>query len=346
MPRPWSNPSRLSLLLIVLASCAGPRASRVPLGGERDRVVLANAEPASSAATAAASSDSASTPPSLPSAESAPEEPQAERAEVAAVDPAPANTASPAAASAFQLRPYAAGQSWTRSFDLDVVVRVGPGGGLEMRMASQQEARFEVLAARAGTIDKLAIEYVTYKSSLTVMGSTQDSPEEIAGKRYVITFPNGKPDVKTPSGATPSKKEVDSVKDDAREPTQMALGLKELSQLAAKGRGDFTLAGAVALAGGEDEDTKVANAKASLRQLGSAGPRGERSALLDLSYTLTNLTDDGTEIEAQLTGTLLVLDAPARVHTVTLSGPLELRSSDADGMSGTGTTKLNVTYKY
>ena len=245
----------------------------------------------------------------------------------------------------FQVKPYAPGQRWTRSFDLEFDVKVGPGLSIDMRMVSHQEARFEVLAANAGSLDKLQIEYAVYTSKLTVMGGTQDSPEEIAGKRYVITFPQGKPDVKSASGGTPPKKELDTVKDDAREPLEMVKALKELGQLGAKGKGDFTQAGAVSLAGGEDEDTKVTGAKASLRQV-LTSQHGERSALLDLRYTLINKVDESSTIEAQLSGSLLVLDAPARYQTLTLQGPLELRSSDPDGMQGRGTTKMTVTYKY
>jgi hypothetical protein len=212
-------------------------------------------------------------------------------------------------------------------------------------VVSHQEARFEVLAASSGKLDKLQIEYSVYTSKLNLMGNAQDSPEDVAGKRYVITFPQGKPDVKSGSGGTPPKKELDTVKDDAREPLETVTALNELAQLAAKGKGEFSTAGAIALAGGEDEDTKVTRAKASLRQL-STSKQGEKSAQLELAYTLTNATDDGTSIEAMLSGTILVLDAPARYQTVTLAGPLELRATDAGGTAGRGTTKLAVTYKY
>jgi hypothetical protein len=261
-----------------------------------------------------------------------------------AADPKPASERE--APGAFQVRPYAAGQGWTRSFDLEFNVKVGPGEAVEMRMVSHQEVRFQVLGATAGSIDKLQIEYIAYTSKLSVMGSTQDSPEDVAGKRYVVTFPQGKPDVRNASGGgIPPKKELDTVKDDAREPIETAKALKELSLLAVKGRADFSMPGAISLAGGEDEDTKITSAKASLLKI-STSPRGEKSAALDLAYTLTNATDESSSIVARLSGNIVVLDAPARYQTVTLAGPLELRATDPGGMQGTGTTKMTITYKH
>lgn len=335
---------RKGRLVVALAcfvlGCGGIRASKVPLGGKHE-------EEAPVARAAASASAAGGALPALPASAEAEAEKGAEEAEVVATVAADANPAvvEKAAPGAFQLKPYTSGQSWTRSFDLEFNVKVGPGGGIEMRVNSHQEARFEVQAATAGTIDKLQIEYTVYTSKMSVMGSTQDSPEEVAGKRYVITFPQGKPDVKSSSNGTPSKKELDTVKDDAREPLEIAKALKELGSLAAKGKGDFTAAGAISLAGGEDEDTKVSAAKASLVKI-TTSPRGEKSASLDLAYTLTNATDETSSIVAQLTGSLLVLDAPARYQTFTLAGPVELRATDADGMQGSGTTKMTVTYKY
>jgi hypothetical protein len=338
----WSVQRRvLYAFALVAASCGGARASRVPLGGQH---VEERAEPARASSANAQSAPPAGAP---AVAEAADDEATAEETEIVATkapDAKPAASGSTPALGGFQVNPYTTGQRWTRSFDLEFNVKLGPGAGLDMRMVSHQEARFEVLSANAGNLDKLAIEYSVFTSKLSMMGATQDSPEDVAGKRYVITFPQGKPEVKSASGGTPSKKELDTVKDDAREPLEIVTALKELTQLAAKGKGDFSAAGAVALAGGEDEDTKITGAKAALRQI-TSGARGEKSALLDLSYTLTNAADETTSIFAQLSGSVVVLDSPSRYQTVTLAGPLELRATDASG-GGRGTTKLSVTYKY
>ncbi len=257
----------------------------------------------------------------------------------------PGKETSRSLAGAFQVKPYVARQAWTRLFDMQFDLKVGPGGSIDMKMVSHQEARFEVLGVTAGVIDKLQIEYAVYSSTLTVMGATQDSPEELAGKRFVVTFARGVPDVRDASGHTPPKKQSDSVKDDAREPLEIEKALKELAPLAAKGRGDFSFAGAVALAGGEDDDTKVPKAKASLQKV-TIGGHNDKLALLDMGYTLTNVVDDKTTIEVSVAGGLSVLDAPARYQTSTLQGPMELRSSDAGGMQGRGTIKVTTTYKY
>jgi hypothetical protein len=315
-------------------------ASRVPLGGVHveEATLAPRAEPSAAAA--------------LPRVE-----PDAEVADAAAEVKTDTPAAAPvstkdapraaAAPLAFEPRPRALHQTWTRLFDLEFDIKVGPGANVDMKMASHQEARFEVLGVTGGVLDKLGIEYVEYKSQLTVMGATQDSPEELAGKRFVITFAGDKPDVRDASGGTPPKKQVDSVKDDAREPLEIDKALKELAQLAAKtqGRADFSRAGAVALAGGEDDDTKVPSAKATLLKLG-VGPQGEKNALIDLSYTLTNLLDDKSMIEVQVSGNLTVLDAPGRYQTSTLQGPMELRSPDPSGMQGRGTIKVTTSYKY
>jgi hypothetical protein len=316
----------------------------VPLGGKHEVEEPVARAAASVSAVGGALPSLAASPTSEAESEAEKGAEQAEVVATIAVEDKPA-AGEKAAPGAFQVKPYAAGQGWTRSFDLEFNVKVGPGGALEMRMVSHQEARFEVLGATAGNIDKLQIEYTVYTSKLSVMGSTQDSPEDVAGKRYVVTFQQGKPDVKNASGGTPPKKELDTVKDDAREPIESAKALKELSMLAGRGRADFSLPGAVSLAGGEDEDTKVTNAKASLLKI-STSPRGEKSAALDLSYTLTNAADESSSIVAQLSGNIVVLDAPARYQTFTLAGPLELRATDPGGMQGSGTTKMTVTYKY
>ena len=205
------------------------RASTVPLGGQHEEEPVARAAASASAAGALPALAAGANTDTESEAETGAEE--AEVVATSAVDAKPA-AGEKAAPGAFQVRPYAAGQRWTRSFDLEFNVKVGPGGALEMRMVSHQEARFEVLGATAGSIDKLQIEYTVYTSKLSVMGNTQDSPEDVAGKRYVITFPQGKPDVKSASGGTPPKKELDTVKDDAREPIESAKALKELSLLA------------------------------------------------------------------------------------------------------------------
>jgi hypothetical protein len=258
----------------------------------------------------------------------------------------PGNEASKAAtaAGAFQPRPYAAHQAWTRLFDLEFALKVGPDGNIDMKMVSHQEARFEVLAATGGTIDKLQIEYTVYTSKMTVMGAAADSPEELAGKRFIVTFTQGKPDVRDASGGKPPQKQVDSVKDDAREPLEIEKALKELAQLAPRGQGDFSKMGALALAGGEDEDTKVPVAKARLQKLTTS--QNQKLALLDLGYTLTNAIDESSSIEVQVAGTLSVLDAPGRYQSSSLQGPMEIRSSEPDGLQGRGTIKITTSYKY
>jgi hypothetical protein len=177
------------------------------------------------------------------------------------------------------------------------------------------------------------------------MGSTQDSPEELAGKRFVVTWSQGKPDVREASGATPPKKQVDSVKDDAREPLETERALKELTALTAKGRGDFSVTGAIALAGGEDEDTKITGARGTLQRL-FAAPSGEKTAVIDLAYTLVSELDERSTLEAKVAGTLNVVDAPSRYQTSTMQGPMELRSSEPGGMAGRGTIKVVTSYRY
>jgi hypothetical protein len=320
------------------------RPSSVPLGG-----VHVDEQAQLEAAKRSAARESASSAPvALPSAstQELPKAPSTPPAPAEMFTPASKDGPKPApATAAFEPRPFALHQTWTRLFDLEFNLKVGPGGNIDMNMVSHQEARFEVLGATNGTLDKLGIEYSVYTSKLTIMGAAQDSPEELAGKRFVITFNHDKPEVRDASGGTPPKKQVDSVKDDAREPLEIEKALKELALLAAKGRGDFSLAGAIALAGGQDEDTKVPSAKASLRQI-VAGARAEKTALLDLGYTLTNVLDDRSVIEVQVAGSLSVLDAPARYQSSTLQGPMELRSSEPGGMQGRGTIKVTTSYKY
>jgi hypothetical protein len=339
------SPRRLAALtllggsLLVFSSCRGLRASRVPLGGKHEE------EP-----VAVASASSAPGPGSAPAASAVAAERGAEAAEgvevkapAAAEAPKPSEPSKLAAAGAFQLRPYAVGQSWTRVFDAEFDMKIG--GGMDMRMVNHQEARFEVLGASAGNLDKLAIEYTADTAKMTVMGREQNEPQPLAGKRYLITFPQGKPDVKNASGGTPTKKELDSVNDDAREPLAMAIALKELSQLTAKGKGDFTTAGAIALAGGEDDDTKISGAKASLQAL-TSDARGEKSALLDIAYTLTSSSDPDMTIELQVRGSMTVLDAPSRYQSISLQGPMSLKPTQAGGPEGRGTGKVTISYRY
>lgn len=326
------------LLSWLCVSCGGPRASLVPLGGKHDVEVAAAPAKASELPRADASSITPE------------DEAEADRAEVSEIVSTKATPASeplaPTAPAAFQVRPYAAGQRWTRSFDLEMNVKVGPDYSMEMRMVSHQEAKFEVLAATAGNVDKLQIEYAVYTSKLSLVGAPpQDSPEALSGKRYVITFASGKPEVRDASGGTPPKKELDTIKDDAREPAEIAKALTELAQLTAKGKGDFSTPGAIALAGGEDEDTKVTRAKASLRSLGAA-KSGAKSAIIDLSYTLTSALEDDGSLEAQVSGNLTAFDGPARYDTVTLQGPVELKPKDPGGMQGRGSLKVTTTYRY
>lgn len=323
---------------LVLASCR-LRPSHTGLGGTREEAPLqAKATPSAAAPSAVAGLTPV-------------DEKEAAKAEEAPVtvsssaEPSKNEPAAAAAPGAFQVKPYAPHQAWTRSFDLEFALKVGPGGSIDMKMVSHQEARFEVLSVANGTIDKLQIEYAVYTSKMTIMGAAQDSPEELAGKRFVVTFARGLPEVRDASGGKPPKKQVDSVKDDAREPLEIEKALKELAQLAAKGQGDFSLAGAVALAGGEDEDTKVPKAKARLRQL-TTGRHNEKLALLDVGYTLVNAMDDQGAIEVQAAGSLSVLDAPARYLTSSLQGPMEIRSSEPGGLQGRGTVKITTSYKY
>jgi hypothetical protein len=336
---PWAVTALLLGALVATSSCRGLRASRVPLGGkhEEEPVTVASASSAPGAAPALSALSSAEERAAKAAEEVAVQAP-------AAAEPAkPSEPAKPAAAGAFQLRPYAAGQTWTRVFDAEFDMKIG--AGMDMRMVNHQEARFEVLGASAGNLDKLGIEYTVDTAKMTVMGREQNEPQPLAGKRYVITFPQGKPEVKSASGGTPSKKELDSVNDDAREPVAMALALKELAQLTAKGKGDFTTAGAIALAGGEDDDTKVSGAKASLQKL-SSGARGERSALLDIAYTLASSSDPDMIIELQVSGSMTVLDAPSRYQSITLQGPMLLKPTKSGGMEGRGTGKVRVSYSY
>ncbi|HEX2870963.1 MAG TPA: hypothetical protein VHP33_06900 [Polyangiaceae bacterium] len=320
------------------------RAISTPLGGKHEEEAPVVKAAASAAPTPTPTPAPVASAPSTVEDEQGAE--QAEEAEVTAT-PAPSASAAPpikVPAGAFQVKAYAAHQVWTRLFDLEFALKVGPGGGIEMRMTSHQEARFEVLSVAGGSIDKLQIDYSVYKSTMTIMGNTQDTPEELAGKRFIISFAQGKPQVRDASGGTPPKKQVDSVKDDAREPLEMEKALKELAQLAAKGQGDFSNVGAVAFAGGEDEDTKVTRATARLQRVSTSGK--DKLALLDLGYTVTNQVDENNSIEAQVTGTLNVLDGPARYQTSTLQGPMELRSNEAGGMQGRGTVKITTSYKY
>ncbi|HVY28522.1 MAG TPA: hypothetical protein VHB79_18325 [Polyangiaceae bacterium] len=326
-------------LSLVFLGCGGLRASTVPLGGKHvEEVASAKKLPA------AASSETDVAPTS--------HEDEAPTKPVATIEPTPAPLASTssapaavAAPGAFAFKPFAAHQVWTRLFDMEFDLKVGPGGSIDMKMVSHQEVRFEVLSVGSSGIEKLSIDYSVYTSKMTIMGQTQDSPEELAGKRFVVSFTGGKPEVRDASGGTPPKKQVDSVKDDAREPLEIEKSLRELAQLVQKGSGDFSQAGAIALAGGEDEDTKVPRAKATLQRI-SSGSRGEKLALVDLSYTLTNAIDDQSTIEVQVAGPLSVLDAPARYQTSTLQGAMELRSSQPGGMQGRGTIKVTTSYKY
>lgn len=324
--------------MLALSGCGRLRASSIPLGGKHE-------EDAPAAKVAAGGSVASAAP-------RADEESAAAQAEEVVVQaPASAPSAEPtesakggqgAATGAFTLRPYASGQMWTRVLDAEFDIKLGPG--MDMRITNHQEARFEVLAASAGNIDKLAIEYPVDVSKMTMMGRETEEQDDLAGKRYVVTFTQGKADIKSAGGGTPSKKELDNLKDDAREPQAMAAALKELASLTAKGKGDFSLAGVIALAGGEDDDTKITAAKASLRKLAGA-PSGEKSAVLDVAYTLTGSSDDDIIIEMQLAGTMVVLDAPARYQSITMRGPVEIRPKQPGGMEGRGTSKVTLTYK-
>jgi hypothetical protein len=331
--------------LLLLGNCR-PRPSSVPLGGVHEPEQAATAKPSASSTAPVVVSAS-----SVPSAEEDAQAEHAEEVEVAASSApsaaglTPGDGAKAAAPAPFQVKPYALHQAWTRLVDLEFNLKVGPGGNIDMKMVSHQETRFEVLAMNGATLDKLSIEYPVYTSKLSIMGGSQDSPEELAGKRFVVSFNQGKPDVRDAAGGTPPKKQVDSVKDDAREPLEIEKALRELSQLTAKGKGDFSAAGALSLAGGEDDDTRVTGARGSLQRL-VTGARGEKSALVELSYTLSNAIDDKSTVEVQVAGSLSVLDGPARYQTSVVQGPMELRSSEAGGMAGRGTIKVTTSYRY
>lgn len=343
---------KLSVKLVSFGACCGlalgscrPRPSTVPLGGERDRVAETRPKPAPSSLPAVAAVASAPAPAPAPAAEDG-DDAQADVVEVSAASgSAKAEGGKAAAPSAFQVKPYVARQSWTRVVDIDVALKVGPGGNVDMKMTTHQEARFEVVSVGPNGIEKLAVEYPIYTSKLSFMGNTQDSPEELAGKRFVVTWSQGKPEVRDASGGTPPKKQVDSVKDDAREPLETEKALKELTALTARGRGDFSVTGAVALAGGEDEDTKVTGARGTLQRLLTA-PSGDKTAVIDLAYTLVSQLDERSSLEAKVAGTLSVLDAPSRYQTSTMQGPMELRSSEPGGMAGRGTIKVLTSYRY
>lgn len=331
----------LGVVGALFASCARPRASWVPLGGSHETV---SAPLRASASASEPESDAEVVAVDSGGEENAATSKGATQDLVGATPESPVNVAR-SATPAFQIKPYFVGQIWTRVYDLEFDLKVGPDGGIDVKMVSHQEARFEVLSTSGGGIDKLGIEYAVFTSKLSSMGVTQDSPEELAGKRYVITFSRGKPEVREAGGATPPRKQVDSVKDDAREPFEIEKALRELLQIAPRGRGDFSLEGSRALAGGEDEDTKVPLARASLSHVGS-NARGENTALIDLGYTLTNAIDDTTSVEVRVAGNLTVADGPARYQTSTLQGPMELRSTDAAATQGRGSIKITTSYKY
>jgi hypothetical protein len=332
--------ARVALCALALSLGLGAcrlRASTIPLGGKHEEEAVT--KPARAVASA-----------KVAEPEPIPEEAAAiEQAEEVAVSEPAAPGATPSSAStapgAFQVKAYAPQQTWTRVFDLEFSLKVGPGGNIDMKMVSHQEARYRVLSVSNGALDKLEIDYQVYTSTMTLMGTTQDSPEELAGKRFIVTFANGAPDVREAGGGKPPKKQADSVRDDAREPVEIEKSLRELSQLAGKGRGDFSSAGAISLAGGEDDDTKIRSAHGTLQRV-TTGPRNERLALVDMGYTVSNTLDDGVSIEAQVAGNLSVLDAPARYQTSTLQGPMEIRSPGPGGMSGKGSVKITTTYKY
>lgn len=322
--------------LCLVVSCHGSRASTVPLGGKHEEEPVA----ARKRGGEESSSDSAALP-ERPEAKSSPaSEPKSEPT-ASAAPTAPSGPAAPP--SAFQVKPYALHQAWTRVVDLEIEMRLA-AAGMNMTMTSHQEVRFEVLGASAGHLDKLRVEYSVYTSKVSMMGNSQDSPEELAGKRFVITWSGGKPDVRDDSGRTPPKKQLDSVNDDAREPLEIEKSLRELSDLSAKGKTDFSPAGAISLAGGEDDDTKVTAAHAMLRRV--TADKATKTAWIEVGYTLTNALDDQSTLEAQVSGSLSVIDGPARYAESQVKGPMEIRSSDPGGMQGKGTIKVTTSYRY
>jgi hypothetical protein len=331
--------------LLALASCR-PSVSQVPLGGVREEAEARAPKPSPSTLPVL---PAAAAPPALAAAEEDEDDAQAEEVEVSAGvalgGTGPGEAGKLVAPSAFQVKPYVARQAWTRVVDIDVSLKVGPGGNLDMKMTTHQEARFEVVSVGSDGIEKLAIEYPIYTTKLSFMGSAQDSPEELAGKRFVVTFNRGKPEVRDGSGGQPPKKQVDSVKDDAREPLETEKALKELTALTAKGRGDFSALGAIALAGGEDEDTKVTSARGALQKLLTT-TSGERSAVVELAYTATSELDERSTLEVRVAGSLTVIDAPSRYQSSTMQGPMELRSSEPGGLAGRGSIKVSTSYRY
>ena len=322
----------------LLTSCRGMRASTVPLGGTHEqeeppvksaRAALPVAAPETASVTP--QSDSAAKPPSSPPVTSS-----------AAPDAAAADPKS-AAPGAFQVKPYVDHQAWTRLFDLEFDIKVGPGGSIDMKMVSHQEARFEVLSTSNGAIDKLAIDYSIYTSKLTIMGQTQDSPEELAGKRFVVTFAQGKPDVRDGSGA-PSRRKSRSTRSKTTRASRLRNrkgperagatgGARVVRRFQQRRRGRARWRA-------KTKTPKVTHATGRLQEPSNSSAIGEKLALLDLGYTMTNAVDDKVTIEVELTGDMSVLDAPARYQTSTLQGPMEIRSTDPGGMQGRGTIKV------
>ena len=113
------------------------RAISTPLGGKHEEEA-----PISKAAASAAPAPVASAPASAEEEKAAE---QAEEAEITATPTAPvaSGSAAPTAkapAGAFAVKPYVAHQAWTRLFDLEFALKVGPGGGIDMKVVSHQEA--------------------------------------------------------------------------------------------------------------------------------------------------------------------------------------------------------------
>ncbi len=331
----------VALLLAFGLGCGPGPASRVALGGASQLEPRAPRKPALP-----------SEPAVTLSADEAAAADQAPVVEVSAQGSVDV-TAPAAAAGPFIQRAPAVGDVWVRLTDSDFSVAAVSlvGGGsttIDVRVVSHQELRFEVLAVAEGSVSKLALHYVDARSTTQMLGEELPETDAVSGKRYLVTFSAGKPSVTTQRGQKPPSVELDTVQDDADEPSQNQLALKELAGLLVLGKGELSSAAAAALAGGDQKDVKLTSAKASLRTL-SQSPPGAGNAVLDVSYVLSGTTKaDGLKMHAVLGGSVVVGPSPLRIQAFSVSGPISIGVADPNGgrMDGTGRMKMDVSYRY
>jgi len=330
-----------ALGLSAVVGCASMQASTVALGGDsrpeqRGRSAVRNAPEAEAGARAEEAAVA-----------------EAEVAEVSAPRVADAPVGVPPEL-AFSLRPLAVGDVWSRLVDVDFAVVAqaplqGQSSNVDVRVVSHQELRFEVLAVADGKVSSLGLRYVEATSKTEMMGQQRSETEPVSGNRYVVTLSLGKPSVAYAQGGKPSTEELNTVKDDAEEPDQNQLALKELAALAAAGKGDLSAPAAAALAGGDQNEIKLTLAKASLSKL-SKSAQGASSAVLDVSFGLASTAKpgDAMKMEAQLNGTVTVGANPTRIQTMSVSGPITIAVPSPDGgrMDGTGKMKMEISYRY